>query len=181
MSLKQIFDKMTTNKCDHCDVVGKKFLSSIQFNLTKKSSSSVKRPHHGDDQEFIPPDTRAKSPKKIYNLGHGKTTLDVNEAKDRLLQRDFPHVARLEKISEEDFRQGMIGVNYLPEVSLSQIPEVAEPAAMSDSIERIKRLFSTQNNPKDILESMNKEQLYFLELKKNLRPCILLKNFLKSH
>ena len=167
---------MTTNKCDHCDVVGKKSLSSIQFNLTKKSSSSVKRPH-GNDQEFIPPDTRAKSPKKIYNLGHGKTTLDVNEAKDRLLQRDFPHVAKLEKISEEDFKQGMIGVNYLPEVNLSQIPEVAEPAAMSDSIERIKRLFSTQNNPKDILESMNKEQLYFLELKKKFKTMHLAQNF----
>ena len=129
---------MAANKCSTCNIVGK-------VSLTRQFV---------DEEQIVIP---CKIARWIYDLGNGDSTSDEGEAKDHLLKRDYPEIFNLNKITENDFKPGSIGIKFLPEVFLSKIPKMAEPQKHGTVWPKIAQIYSTPEKQNIVLEHIREE------------------------
>ena len=72
----------------------------------------------------------------LVSLGSGQVTWDVNDAAEKLLERDYPEVA---SITATDPRTGQTGQNYIPNTFLSKCAPAVDAAAYPARMEEVKQ------------------------------------------
>ena len=74
--------------------------------------------------------------RNLVSLGSGQVTWDVNDAAEKLLERDYPEVA---SITATDPRTGLTGQNYIPDTFLSKCAPAVDAAAYTARMEEVKQ------------------------------------------
>ena len=120
--------------CHICNIVGKTSLNNLCDDIFESPKKYVRREYH---------------------LGNGNSTSDEGEAKDFLLKRDYVKIFDLKETTKDEFKPGEIGINILPEIYFSQMPQVIETQA---SWSRIKGLFWTPIEEGKFIETFKAER-----------------------
>ena len=109
-----------------------------------------------------------KKLKAVLHLGNNEFSQTFEEASETMLKRHFHKIASLRDISESDFKHGMIGKCKIPNTTLSEIPNIAEPNSL-------KKVVSKKGLPESFIDGMDHvNRLVPITLQLNLDFIVLL-------